>query len=70
MYWECSECGGELKRRRPPVVRPCCGLAGVVFMPAGAGEDSEHELRGASLRDVWFRAGVEAAASRGEHRSA
>lgn len=61
MYWECSECGGQLKRRRPPVVCPSCGLAGVVFMPTDP-DDADHQaIAGASLRDVWFRAGLEAA---------
>ncbi len=59
MYWECSECGGQLKRRRPPVVCPSCGLAGVVFMPADPEDADRHAVE--SLREVWFRAGLEAA---------
>ena len=62
MYWECSECGGQLKRRRPPVKCPSCGLAGVVFMPTDLGDTGDCAIAGAGLRDVWFRAGLEAAA--------
>ncbi len=57
MYWECSECGGQLKRRRPPSVCPSCGLAGAIFVPADP--DDEH-VPVSSLREAWIRAGVEA----------
>ena len=59
MYWECSECGGQLKRRRPPSVCPSCGLAGVMFIPADA--DETGRVPAGSLREAWVRAGFEAA---------
>jgi len=54
MVWECSECGANLKRRRPPAVCPECGLAGVVFLPA---DPDEHEF--SAFRQGWWQAGFE-----------
>ena len=63
MLWECSECGGQLRRRRPPRVGPNCGLAGAIFVPADSDDDAH--LTASSLRDAWLRAGVEAVRSPG-----
>ena len=57
MFWECSECGGQVERQRPPAVCKCCGMAGVLFVPAEMG--LETEPRYASLREAWLRAGLE-----------
>lgn len=59
MKWECSECGGVLSRKRPPIVCPCCGLAGVVFVRA---EGDDPEAGAGSAREAWFRVGLDAAA--------
>lgn len=56
MVWECSECGANLKRRRPPAVCPECGLAGAVFLPA----DPDEQLDGGALRAGWWQAGFDA----------
>jgi DNA-directed RNA polymerase subunit RPC12/RpoP len=58
MWWECSECGGQLQRSSAPVVCPECGMAGIIFMPVEPDEviaaDSTDDL-GA----LWLRAGIE-----------
>ncbi|MBL8913821.1 MAG: hypothetical protein JNM17_24170 [Archangium sp.] len=33
-WWECSECGQNVQRPRPPAQCRGCGTAGVIFVPA------------------------------------
>jgi hypothetical protein len=61
MWWECSECGGQVESERSPVLCRECGTAGVIFVPVDV-EDPFFGVPGAnSLRDVWLRAGVDLA---------
>jgi hypothetical protein len=57
MFWECSECGGRLERRRPPAVCKDCGIAGVLFVPAELGLEAEPSYP--SMREAWLRAGFD-----------
>lgn len=43
-FWECSECGGRIEQRRPPVVCAECGTAGAIFVPL---DDPNDELEAA-----------------------
>jgi hypothetical protein len=54
MIWECSECGGQVERARPPVVCRECGTAGVIHVPVK--HAAEHDE---SLREAWLRAGMD-----------
>jgi len=56
MFWECSECGHPIEGRRPPVVCPSCGTAGVLF--ARVERDDVDE---GSWRDLWIRSGIDRA---------
>jgi hypothetical protein len=62
MWWECSECGGMVRRSDGPAVCPECGTAGAIFMRAEP-DDPDDPIRGdadgGGLRAVWLRAGLE-----------
>jgi hypothetical protein len=60
MWWECSECGGLIERRRPPVKCRHCGTAGVYFVPADVREPSEYG-DAEELRSGWLARGLERA---------
>jgi hypothetical protein len=59
MWWECSECGGHVEKTRAPVACGECGTAGVIFVPAEAGDPVYADPEVDSLRAVWLRAGLE-----------
>jgi predicted amidophosphoribosyltransferase len=59
MWWECSECGGHIKRSRAPAVCPECGTAGVIFVPADVEDSIAGDPAADSLRAVWLKAGLE-----------
>lgn len=61
MWWECSECGGQVERARPPAVCGECGMAGAVFAPLEAGDDGAPAA--GSTRDSWLLIGMERAAT-------
>jgi hypothetical protein len=59
MWWECSDCGGQVERSRAPVQCRECGTAGVIFVPV---DDSiAGDPQADSLRAIWLRAGLERA---------
>jgi hypothetical protein len=60
MWWECSECGGQVERARAPALCRECGTAGVSVPLHGDGAiagDPEAD----SLRAIWLRAGLDLA---------
>ena len=57
MFWECSECGGRIERRRPPAVCRYCGIAGVLFVPAEVGLEAAPGYP--SMREAWFQGGFD-----------
>jgi hypothetical protein len=57
MWWECSECGSQIKRGRRPICCGECGIAGPVFVPAE--RDAGQVCGGATWRDAWWMAGFE-----------
>jgi hypothetical protein len=59
MWWECSECGGQVERVRPPALCATCGTAGVIFVPAEVGLELDPDAD--SFRDAWLRVGLERA---------
>jgi hypothetical protein len=59
MFWECSECEGRVERERAPLVCPSCGKAGVIFVPAELGVETDPGS--ATMAEAWLRAGLEAA---------
>jgi hypothetical protein len=59
MWWECSECGGYVRRARPPVLCRDCGMAGVIFVPVEVDDPVIGDPEADSLRSVWLRAGLE-----------
>jgi hypothetical protein len=56
MLWECSECAGRIERPRPPALCRHCGTAGVVFVEAEPGIDSQSGAD--SWREAWLEAGL------------
>jgi len=60
MWWECSECGGQVERSSAPVVCPECGTAGAIFLPADP-DDVLGAESGEDLGSLWLRAGIEQA---------
>lgn len=61
MWWECSECGGQVERVRAPAVCRECGTAGVIFVPVDVDDPVTGDPEADSLRAVWLRAGLEQA---------
>ena len=59
MWWECSECGGIVRRADAPAVCPECGTAGAIFMPADPDDAVGGDADGGRLRAVWLRVGLE-----------
>jgi hypothetical protein len=59
MWWECSECGGIVRRPQGPAVCPECGTAGAIFVPAEPPDPITGDADGDGLRGVWLRAGLE-----------
>ena len=59
MWFECSECGGHVRRPAAPTVCPECGMAGTILLPADPDELSACESDGDGLRASWLRAGLE-----------
>jgi hypothetical protein len=57
MFWECSECGGRVDRRRPPALCGHCGMAGVLFVPAEMGLEADPGVP--SMREAWLQAGLD-----------
>ena len=54
MWWECGECGGQIRRERQPVVCRECGRASEAFVRVSPELDADSEPHAA-----WIRAGVE-----------
>jgi len=63
MWWECSECGGQIERSRAPVVCSDCGTAGVIFVPIEMSDSLPGEPESEGLREVWLRAGLQLGAA-------
>jgi hypothetical protein len=61
MCWECSECGGQVERPRPPAVCRECGRPALFVRVDEPGTGS---LEGGALRTAWVSLGME----RGEPR--
>jgi hypothetical protein len=59
MWFECSECGGQIHRPSAPVVCPECGTAGAIFMPADPDDLTAADADGDGLRASWLRVGLE-----------
>lgn len=59
MCWECSECGGYVKRARAPIVCSECGTAGVIFVPVDIDDPIGGGSSADSMRAAWLRAGLE-----------
>ncbi len=56
MLWECTECGGLVRRIRRPTVCPTCGIGGSLFVPAGT--DPEDGVLDGSFREAWLEYGM------------
>jgi hypothetical protein len=61
MWWECSECGGHVRRARAPVRCRECGTAGGIFAALDVGDAIAGDPEADSFRAVWLRAGLELA---------
>lgn len=61
MWWECSECGGQIERTWAPAVCRECGTAGAIFVPLDFDDPVTGDPEADSLRAVWLNAGLEQA---------
>lgn len=58
MWWECSECGGQVERARAPALCRECGTAGVIFVRADD-DDAVDRPPPDGLLAEWLRFGLE-----------